>query len=182
MLLSGHRESLLDRGTYDRKPRDDLKDLDVNTAKWGTFMSVTPQAAVHLGQDYSQNLRSIKNRSSKSVDQLFRTAERLIKDKVEITGLFTIDWNQPIWRESSLLCDRVVHIMKCKTYVFADSVLCLGDICTEPVQAWESKVKLFLKTRYFKDLDRIDGEPMEFELTNFPAFTTLGILDEIQKM
>ena len=31
-------------------------------------------------------------------------------------------------------------------------------------------------------LDRIDGEPMEFEWTNFQGFTTLGILDEIQKI
>ena len=34
----------------------------------------------------------------------------------------------------------------------------------------------------FKQKGSIDGEPMEFEWTNFPAFTTLGILDEIQKM
>ena len=66
-------------------------------------MSVTLQAAVHFGQDYSQNLRSIKNQPSKSVEQLFRTTEKLIKDQVEITGLSTIDWNQPMWRESSLL-------------------------------------------------------------------------------
>ena len=38
----------------------------------------------------------------------------------------------------------------------------------------------FLET--LKDLDRIDGEPVEFEWKNFPGFTTLGILDEIQKM
>ena len=33
-----------------------------------------------------------------------------------------------------------------------------------------------------QNLNRIDGEPMEFEWTNFPGFTTLGILKEIQKM
>ena len=31
------------------------------------------------------------------------------------------------------------------------------------------------------ELDRIDGEQMEFEWKIFPRFTTLGILDEIQK-
>ena len=54
-------------------------------------MSVTIQAAVHFGQDYSQNLRSIKNLLLKSVEQLLRTTEKLIKDQVEITGLSTID-------------------------------------------------------------------------------------------
>ena len=96
----------------------------------GIFMSVTPQDAVYLGQDYSQNQRSMKNQLLKSVKQLFRTTEKLINDQVEITGLSTIDWNQPMWRRSSLLCDRAVHIMKSKTYVFSESVLCLGGIST----------------------------------------------------
>ena len=86
------------RRTYDRKPTDNLKDLDVNTAMWCKLMSVTLKAAVHLGQDYSQNIRSIMNQPSKSVDQLFRTTEKLIKDHTEIAGLSTIDWNQPTWK------------------------------------------------------------------------------------
>ena len=84
------------RKIYDRKPTDDLKDLDVNTAIWGMFMSVTLQAAVHLGRDYPLNFRSVLNQSSKSVEQLFRTTEKLIKDQTEIAGLSTIDWDQPM--------------------------------------------------------------------------------------
>ena len=71
----------------DRKATDNLKDLVVNTAIWGIFMSVTLQAAVHLGRDYSLNLRSVKNQSSKSVEHLFRTTEKLIKEQTDITGL-----------------------------------------------------------------------------------------------
>ena len=40
------------RRIYDRKPTDDLKDLGVNPAIWSTFMSVTLQAAVHIGRDW----------------------------------------------------------------------------------------------------------------------------------
>ena len=40
----------------------------------------------------------------------------------------------------------------------------------------------FWKKPYLKDVDRIDGELMEFEWKIFPGFATLGILDEIQKM
>ena len=58
---------------------------------------------------------------------------------------------------------------------------CLGGISTEPVKAWESRINCFSETRYLKDLDRIDGEPMELEWKIFPGLTTLGILDEIQK-
>ena len=39
------------RKIYERKPTDDSNDLDVNTAMWCIFMSVTLQAAVHLGRD-----------------------------------------------------------------------------------------------------------------------------------
>ena len=78
------------------------------------------------------------------------------------------------------LCDRAVHIMKSKIHVFADSVLCLGCICTAPVKAWKNK--WYLEARYLKELDRTDGEPMEFDWENLSGFTTLGILAEIQKM
>ena len=59
---------------------------------------------------------------------------------------------------------------------------CLGGISTEPVKAWESRIKWCLETCHLKDLDRIDGEPMELEWNIFPGFTTMGILDEIQKI
>ena len=49
------------RKIYGRSPTDNLSDLDVNTAIRYTFMSVTLQAAVHLGQDFSENLQSNKN-------------------------------------------------------------------------------------------------------------------------
>ena len=82
-------------------------------------MSVTLQAAVHLGRDCSLNLRSVKNQSSKSVEQLFRTTEKVIKEQTEFTGLSTIDWDELRWRESSLLCERAVRIMKSQKYVFS---------------------------------------------------------------
>ena len=78
-----------------------------------------------------------------------------------------------MWRESSLLCDRAVRIVKSQTYVFSDSVLCLGGMSPEPVQAWKHKTTWNWETRYLKDLNRIDGDPMEFEWNNFQGFTTL---------
>ena len=79
----------------------------------------------HTSSCSSQNLRSTKNQSSMSVEQLFRATEKLIKDQTEIEGLSTIE-NQLMWNESFQLCDKAGQIMKCKTYDFFDSVLCLG--------------------------------------------------------
>ena len=87
-----------------------------------------------------------------------------------------------MWRETTLLIDRAVQFATAKAKVFSDSVLFLGGISDEPVKAWESKIRWFLETRCLKDLDRIDGEQMEFEWRNVPGITTLGTLDEIQKM
>ena len=39
-----------------------------------------------------------------------------------------------------------------------------------------------MNSRQYRELDRIDGEPMEFEWTNFQGFTTLQTLAEIQNM
>ena len=47
------------RRTYGRSPTDDLNDLDVNTALW--VMSVTLQAAVHLGPRLYEKSASTKN-------------------------------------------------------------------------------------------------------------------------
>ena len=68
-----------------------------------------------------------------------------------------------MWKETTLSTDRALQFATVKTYVFSDSVLCLGGISHEPVEAWEGRIKWFLETRYLKDLDRLDGEPMEFE-------------------
>ena len=49
------------RKTHDRGLMDEMEGLDVNAAILGLFMNTTLQAPVHLGQDYDQILRFVKN-------------------------------------------------------------------------------------------------------------------------
>ena len=98
-------------------------------------MSVTLQAAVHLGKGYTENMRSTKNHPKTFWRQLFQVTQRLITDQTEIIGLATIDWQQPVWRETTLLTDRAVQFATAKSYVFSDSVQRLSGISTEPVKA-----------------------------------------------
>ena len=102
------------RKVYGRSPTGDLNDLDVNNAVWGIFMNVTLQAAVHLGRDNMENLRFTKNQLLKSVQQLFQVTEKLIMDQTEIGGLTTIDYEEPAWRLTSLLCDNAYEITNAK--------------------------------------------------------------------
>ena len=67
-----------------------------------------------------------------------------------------------MWKETSLLCDRFVHIANSKTYVFSDSVLSLGSLSDKPVEAWKDRIKLVIGITH--------GEPMKFEWKNFPGF------------
>ena len=38
----------------------------------------------------------------------------------------------------------------------------------------KARLNVFLETRYLKDLNRIDGEPMEFEWKNIPRIHYIG--------
>ena len=94
----------------------------------------------------------------------------------------TIDYKEHTWRSTSLLCDSTYQITNAKTYVFADSVPCLGSMRDEPIEVWKNEIKRFLENNDLKDLDRIDGWPTEFEWQIFTGFTTLSHLEEIQKL
>ena len=127
-----------------------MENLDVNAAIWCSFMSVTLQAAVHLGTEYTEKLRSTRIQSKKSSRHVFQVTRKLITNQTEITGITTIDWQLIMCGETTLLTDKSVQFATAKTYVFSDSVLCLGGISPEPVQAWESKIKWFMESRDFK--------------------------------
>ena len=77
-VLHMEKDFSIVKQTHGRSPTDDLNDLHVNTAIWSIFMYVTFQAAVLLGQDYTENLQSTKNQPLKSVKQLFQTTEKFI--------------------------------------------------------------------------------------------------------
>ena len=85
-----------------------------------------------------------------------------------------------MWQRTTSLTDKAVQFATAKTFVFSESALCMGGISSNPVEVRKEKVDSFVNSRQCKELDRIDGEPMDFECENFPGFTTLQILVEIQ--
>ena len=48
-------------------PENEMLDIDVNALMWRMFTSATMDAAVHLGEDYEENLRSTRNANDKTV-------------------------------------------------------------------------------------------------------------------
>ena len=77
-----------------------------------------------------------------------------------------ISWEDSPWNELSLVTDEeVISFSNAKYYVFSDSVLCLGKVNQNPASntVWEEQLGWFKDSPQYKNLDTIDGEPMEFD-------------------
>ena len=79
--------------------------------------------------------------------------------------------------------EEVISFSHAKVYVFSDSVLCLGKVNQNPTSntAWEQQLGWFKDSSQYRILDTSDGEPMEFEWNIIPGFTTLQLVQEVQK-
>ena len=88
------------------------------------------------------------------------------------------------WKCLSLIGDETdINLQRAKVYVFSDSVLCLGKIFENPESndAWEQRLGWIKSSRNYRNFDRIDGEPMEFEWNIFPGFNTLQLSEHQKK-
>ena len=160
------------REIHGREHDDPMDDLDVNMAIWCTFLNTTLRAAVHLGQDYEANLRYVKFNLWNCVGLKFHETGKLISDSLVI-------FKDATWMSTSLLCEKACQLTNAKAYTFSDSVLGVGKMGDDPTATWKSKIKWYSENNHFKDMNRIDGMPTEFEWTIFPGITTLGLLEKI---
>ena len=64
---------------------------------------------------------------------------------------------------TSFLCERAYQITNAKAYIFSDSVLCVGKMGDDLIATRKSKIKWYSENNHFKELNRIDGMPTEFE-------------------
>ena len=103
----------------------------------------------------------------------------------EIYGVETIDGESSSWKYLSLIGDeQITSLQRTKVHVFSDFVLCPGKI-HENLQsngAWEDRLGWFKSSQEYRNFDRIDGEPMEFEWNIFPGFTTLQLSQEVKSL
>ena len=144
----------------------------------GMFMAVTMESAVFMGQ-------SIVNTTDLTHKQMLDISTRLVSEQNEISGLETIGWESHSWKYLSLIGDeRVINLQRTKVYVFSDSVFCLGKIFENPESNDASKQRLewIKSSQNYRNFDRIDGEPMEFEWNIFPGFNTLQLSEEVKSL
>ena len=139
-----------------------------------------------MGKNYSDKWHSIKNTKDFTMKQMFDISSKLVSEQSdEIYGVETIDSENSSWKYLSLIGDeQVISLQRTKVYEFSDSVLCLGKM-NENLRsniAWEQRLEWFKSSPEYRTLDRIDGEPMEFEWNIFPGFNTLQVSQEVQEL
>ena len=148
---------------------------------WGMFVTATMESAVFMVKNYLNNCQSIANTTDLTLKQMFDFSTRLVSEQDEISGLETIGWENHSWKYLSLTGDeRVIHLQRMTVYVFSDSVLCLGKIFANPESndAWKQRLGRIKSSQHYRNFDRIDGEPMEFEWDIFPGFNTLQLSED----
>ena len=150
---------------------DATEDNEEHSVIWGMFMSSTLQASVFMVKNYSDKQHSIKNSNDLTMKQMFDMSEKLVSEQSdEIYGVKAINWETSSWKYLSLIGDeQVISLQRTKVYVFSDSVLCLGKMNENPRAntAWEERLVCFKSSSEYRTLDRIDGEPIEFEWNIF---------------
>ena len=149
------------------------------------FMSSTSEASVFMGKNYSENLHFIKHTGKDlTLQQMFDISEKLIVEQSdEIFGVSQINWKILHGKLSLVNDEEASSLTHAKVYVFSDSVLCLGKVIQNPTSntVWEDMLTWFKSSSQYRALDTIVGEPMEFEWNISPGFTTLQLVDEVQK-
>ena len=161
------------------------EDGEKHSMIWGMFMTVTMEPAVFMGKNYLNNCQSIANTTDLTLKQMFDISTRLVSEQDEISGLETIGWEDHSWKYLSLIGDeRVINLQRTKVYVFSDSVLCFGKILenTQSNDAWEHRLGRLKSSSKYRNFDRIDGEPVDFEWDIFPGFNTLQLSDEVKRL
>ena len=80
--------------------------------------------------------------------------------------------------------ERVLNLQRTKVYVFSVSVLGLGKIFEnrQSNDAWEQSLGWLKSSSKYRNFDRIDGEPMEFEWNLFPGFNSLQPSEEVKRL
>ena len=174
------------RKTLDHSSKDAMQDIDKRSMIWGMCMSSTLGASVFTGKNNSENLHSIKQTWKDFTNkQIFDISEKLIVEQSdEIFGVSQISWENSLWKQLSLVNDEeVIRLSHAKVYVFSDSVLCLGMVNQNRASNtfWEEHFSWFKNSPQYRTLETIDGEPMVFEWNIYPGFTTLQLVQEVQK-
>ena len=150
---------------------------------WTLLMASSMQAALHMDPSYAKYLEIFKNSELEKIDSLFNITRMMIGGNSKIKTVFSADAASPLWEKSTLLNDQALKWTKAIVYVCSDSGLCLGKTCgpEDAIKRWEEQVSTLKLYHTSRELQGLDGEPIDFEWTRFPGATAMDFLHKIQE-
>ena len=156
-----------------------MRTLDrTNVFTWRMFMASSTKAAIHLGPFFfekknSETTRIQNSRTSRMCSTTLRRKKKIWRNsECEMPGLFItiMDVSNTVQRQG----DQVGEFQFC---------ILFGWNTNQEPQKQDGKDKLNISRRNQENQDSVglDGEAIEFEWKSFPGFTTLTVLQKIQK-
>ena len=151
-------------------------------------MSVTLESPVFMGKNYSEQL-ALHQEHNRSHNE---TNVRHIC-KISVWTRWNL-WSENNWLGKSfmemfvywLVMNRVINLQRTNFYVFDRfCIVSCGKIHEEPSIKRCMGTKIELVQNYLqecRDLDRIDGEPMEFQWNISPGYNTLQLNEEVKSL
>ena len=106
------------------------------------------------------------NTNFEEIQSLFNITQKLmLEHSEEILNVHTIESTSPSWARSGLSHDQVIQWTTAKVRVQSGSAPCLGKMndSIDAISRWEGQVEEIKMSLSYKELLRIDGEPIEFE-------------------
>ena len=142
--------------------------------------SSSTKAGIHLGPNYL----IYKNTNFEEIFSLFNITEKLVMEhSEEILTVKCLEYSSPFWARSALSHDQAIKWAEAKVCVCADSVLYVGQMREglEAIERWRGQVEGLGLCSSYQDAVGIGGEAIELEWKHVPGFSSLSILQEIQK-
>ena len=112
------------------------------------------KAAIHLGENYRDNLFTCRNTNFEALKALFDITQKLIlNQKHEIRHVSTIEWQLTPCMRSTLLHDKAIKLSKAKVNVYSDSVLFLGKMHRHPeaMVEWKEQLQYFQSSNEYRN-------------------------------
>ena len=114
-----------------------------------------------------------------------RSKELIVGQSDEIFGVTQTSCEDSSWRQLSFVNDEeVISLSHAKVYVFFKFCVVSWNGDLEPNIKYylgRKKLSCFKDSPHYRILETIDGEPMEFDWTIFPGFTTLQLINKVQE-
>ena len=160
----------------------ELEPIMTNILIWGSFMPDSMRAAIHLGQNYTENVAVFKNVHVEEIKNLFSITKVLVLGHSdEILDVKVTNSKDPSWKKQKIYHPQVIKWTKAKVHVHSDSVLRLGELSALPdaAERWKGQLVDFRTTVSNQEFYGIDGDPIEFEWNILPGLTSLAMLRKV---